>query len=84
MMAIDINSFLPLEEFKRRMDAYVKAFKTCQPLPGIDEVLLPGEIERRRDASAQRNGVELPHRVYEECCQIGITTGMPLEEKAAG
>ena len=43
-MAIDIEWFMPLDEF-RTMDDFTKMVKSRALRPGFEEILIPGEQE---------------------------------------
>ena len=60
-MAIRPDLFMPLEEFKARMDTMIERFKDSQPGEGVDEVLMPGEPEARREAERHADR-RAPHR----------------------
>ena len=46
--ALDVEAFLPREEFVGRMEAQIEQVKASERLAGVDEVLLPGERGHRR------------------------------------
>ena len=58
-IAIDPERFMPIDEFKRRVDLFVRRHKEAETAPGVDEVLLPGEREFRHEAEARAEGVPL-------------------------
>ena len=58
-IAIDPERFMPIDEFKRRVDFFVRRHKEAETAPGVDEVLLPGEREFRHEATARARGVPL-------------------------
>ncbi len=45
MMAIRVGGFAGIEPFKHRVDRLIRDCKSCAPMEGFREVLLPGEIE---------------------------------------
>ena len=49
MTFVDISRFIPLAEFQREMDEYIRRISEMRPLPGYDEALLPGAIESQRE-----------------------------------
>jgi LDH2 family malate/lactate/ureidoglycolate dehydrogenase len=59
MMAIDIARFLPLEEFRARMDALIAQIRSSPLAPGTDAIYLPGELEHRREVERRRDGVPI-------------------------
>jgi LDH2 family malate/lactate/ureidoglycolate dehydrogenase len=58
-LALRPDLFLPLPEFKARMDAMLERFKGAEPAEGVDEVLMPGEPEARQEARRRRTGIPL-------------------------
>ena len=58
-LAFDIDWFLPLSEFKTRIDALIEQVKSAELRPGFEEILVPGEIEFRREKQAQANGADI-------------------------
>jgi LDH2 family malate/lactate/ureidoglycolate dehydrogenase len=79
LAAISIESFLPLDLFRRRIGQYVGMLKACRPRAGIDEVLLPGEVERRRERAARRDGVALSAATWAGLLEIADARGVPLQ-----
>ena len=65
-LALDINWFMPLEDYKQRMGAFIDMIKASRLRPGFDEVLVPGELEARREARKRRDGVALDKHVYDD------------------
>ena len=79
LAALDVEAFLPLDAFRDRIAYYADAFKACRPQPGVDEVFLPGEIERRRERAGRLNGVCLPAETHSSLLQIADERGIPLD-----
>jgi LDH2 family malate/lactate/ureidoglycolate dehydrogenase len=48
LWALDVEAFLPREEFLRRMEAQIDQVKSGERLAGVDELFLPGERSHRR------------------------------------
>ena len=69
--AIDIEWFMPLGEFRRRMGELAAMVKSSKLRPGFTEVLLPGELEHRRETGKRRDGVPLAENVYAELVALG-------------
>lgn len=79
LIAIDIEGFLPLPEFRQRIANYVKVFKASAPRPGFKEVLLPGELERRRQRVSERHGIALEPHIYSSLIKIANDRDVPLD-----
>ncbi len=62
-MAIRPDLFLPMAEFKQRMDTMIDRLKDSHPAAGFDEVLMPGEPEARREEERMRTGIPLTPEV---------------------
>jgi L-2-hydroxycarboxylate dehydrogenase (NAD+) len=45
--AIRIDAFLPMSEFIRHMDEMIDGLKAAERQPGVEEILVPGELEAR-------------------------------------
>ncbi len=69
-IAIDIAWFMPVAEFKARMDAFIAEIKSSALRPGFDEILVPGEIDYRREQAYRRHGAKLDEQVYQRLRQL--------------
>ncbi|MEW6579156.1 MAG: Ldh family oxidoreductase [Chloroflexota bacterium] len=76
LIAIDIAWFMPIEEFKARMDDFVRMCKSAKLRPGFDEILVPGEIDYRREQEYRRDGARLDAAVFDELAQLAQTLGI--------
>ncbi|MDP6111711.1 MAG: Ldh family oxidoreductase [Planctomycetota bacterium] len=57
ILAIDIESFLPMDVFLREMDAYTESAHQCLPMAGQDRALLPGNMEHEYEQEWRRIGI---------------------------
>lgn len=57
LWALDVEAFLPRQEFLARMDAQIDQIKQGERLPGVDELLVPGERGQRRLLDLTARGV---------------------------
>lgn len=76
LIALDIAWFMPVEEFKARMDDFVRMCKSAKLRPGFDEILVPGEIDYRREQEYRRDGAKLDAVVFDELAQLAQTLGI--------
>jgi len=67
---INIEDFIPVDEFKDRIDALIRRIKTSRLRPGFKEILLPGEPELRTAAKRRKEGIYLPERTWKEMMEI--------------
>jgi len=57
MLAIKIENFIPLDEFKNKVKVLFKNIKNVPKAPGFTEILIPGEPERRTAAQRLKDGI---------------------------
>ncbi|NWF93829.1 MAG: Ldh family oxidoreductase [Syntrophaceae bacterium] len=58
-MAIDIERFMPLPQFRRLMESYVTSIKGTRKAKGVSRIYLPGEIEREKEKQSSAEGIEI-------------------------
>ena len=56
--ALRIDGFMPADEFKKGMDAMIKAHHELPKAPGVDRIYLSGEIEQEIEEQ-RRQGIPL-------------------------
>jgi LDH2 family malate/lactate/ureidoglycolate dehydrogenase len=56
---------VPLEAFKREVGALVERIKSVPPMPGVDEIRIPGERAFRSRERLLRDGIEIDRPVYD-------------------
>lgn len=59
MVAIDVSTMMDPDEFRTRVGEYVDRLKAVPTQDGVEEVLLPGELEARTRQENERDGVPL-------------------------
>jgi LDH2 family malate/lactate/ureidoglycolate dehydrogenase len=57
LWALDVEAFLPRQEFLARMDTQLDQIKHGERLPGVEELLIPGERGQRRYLDLTARGV---------------------------
>jgi LDH2 family malate/lactate/ureidoglycolate dehydrogenase len=62
-IAVNVSAMMPIDEFKRRVDALVQEIRQAPRAEGSDRVYLPGEIEWERRERALVEGIVLPEDV---------------------
>jgi LDH2 family malate/lactate/ureidoglycolate dehydrogenase len=58
-ITMDVNRFMAISQFSGLMDSYVGDIKKMKKAKGFDEILMPGEIELRKEQDSLKQGVEL-------------------------
>ena len=68
--AMRIDAFRPVDEFKSMMDKWIETFKNAKPAKGHDEVLIPGEPERRKEEKIRKYGIKVILPIAKEMKEI--------------
>jgi LDH2 family malate/lactate/ureidoglycolate dehydrogenase len=76
--AIDIAWFIPVAEFRDRMGRLTDDIRTSRLRPGFDAVLVPGELEHRRETEKRASGVPLDRAVYDDLRDLAGELGIPF------
>lgn len=75
-MAISIERFMPLEQFKARMGALIDVLKAGRVAEGFSEICLPGEIEYNTRQRHLKEGIPYPAPVIAEIEEIAASLGV--------
>jgi LDH2 family malate/lactate/ureidoglycolate dehydrogenase len=70
LAAIDVSSFMPVAEFRARVDELIQEIRRCRTAPGVERVYLPGEIEFECQEERSREGIPLSEALWEELCEM--------------
>lgn len=83
MIAIDIAWFMPVDEFKARIDDFIHMCKSAELRPGVDEILVPGEIDYRREIGYRQDGAKLDAVIFDELAELAQALGIefPFERE---
>lgn len=76
--AIKIDSFLPLDEFKNRLDTYVNHLKDCPKAEGAGEIYVPGERSYLTAIKRRKDGIPLHPSLAKNLVEVGEDTGIPF------
>ena len=60
IVAINVEAFLPLEEFRKQVDVLVRGLRASKRMPGVDRIRLPGEGSHKARIDNEKNGVPVP------------------------
>ena len=74
--AMRIDAFRPADDFKMHMDNWISRFKSAEPIPGKERVLIPGDPEREMEAERKLNGIPLNEKVVEDIQELSKKTGI--------
>jgi len=80
-IAIDVSRFIEPAAFKQRVDEMVAMLKATPRVPGVDDILLPGERAWRMHQAQLREGIAVPAAVAKDLAtlarRLGITSPFP-------
>ncbi len=68
--ALRIDGFQDASVFKSRMDVWLRAFRSAEPIDGVNAVLVPGDPERAFEADRILNGIALLPSVVNSLHQL--------------
>ena len=68
--AMRIDAFQPAEEFKAKMDEWIKTFRSAKPVKGQERVLIPGDPEREAEERNMRDGISLVPAIRQDLLEI--------------
>jgi LDH2 family malate/lactate/ureidoglycolate dehydrogenase len=75
-LGIDAARFLPLDEFRSRMDRLIRTVKSTPPASGYEEVLVANEPELRYEAVRRRDGIPLEAGTWKRLTDAAIRLGV--------
>ena len=82
LQLIDIEKFLPRADYDALMATYTEHLKSTQRMEGVDEILLPGEIEVRRRQQRQTDGVPIPDETWRQLSEVAERLNVDLSDLA--
>ena len=77
MLAMKPDLFVSKDEYLKRMDKLAERVHGCRRADGFDEILMPGERERRLEAQYRRNGVPYNAKELAELQAEAAQAGLP-------
>lgn len=76
---LDPERFMPVAEFKVRMDADIERIKNVRRKPGVDEIFYPGERGQRRMAELRARGsVPLGKQAWAAIESVSASSGVVM------
>jgi len=74
--AIRPDLFMALTDFQARMDTFYERIKALPRAAGVDEIMLPGEPEQRREDQRRRDGIPVTDNVIADLTAEGARLGV--------
>lgn len=75
---IDPSAFTPLAVFRKLVDETVSYMKSSRPAPGVEEVLVPGELEFRTMERRRETGIPVDPATLQSMREHGQRFGIEL------
>ena len=79
MYFVDLPQFIERDVFDNLMSKYVASIRSTKKAPGVEEILMPGEIELRREADRRANGVVVPDETWRQIQELAAKLGTSLD-----
>ena len=77
-LAIDVQRFMPMDEFVARMEWLHDTLKSSPPAAGFDEVLVAGEPEWRAEEIRRRDGIPIAIGIWNELSKLAASLNVAL------
>jgi LDH2 family malate/lactate/ureidoglycolate dehydrogenase len=75
-IAYHIDWFMERSQFYANLHDFIRMVKASRPRPGVKEILLPGELEWRRQQEKLRDGAPLDPEVYDDLRRLADEVGV--------
>ena len=80
-VVLDVSRFLPLDSFRAHVDQLIDDVHASARAPGVDRILVPGELEAERRAERLAHGIPLDAALVAELDEIAGSLDCPPLEK---
>jgi len=70
VLALEIEAFASVERFVSQIEQMAQALLDAPTAPGVDEVLLPGQLELRTREQRERDGIPIPAGTWDAIAQL--------------
>ena len=79
-VAINPAGFVPVNEFKERIESFIKHLKASDRMPDVEEVFVPGEIENRTREKRLKEGIPVDDVFWEALLKTAKDVGVDAEQ----
>ena len=84
ILLLDPARFGDKEMYKKSIDEYVDSIKSTARAPGVEEILIPGEIEARAMKERTEKGMHLDEIVADSLAEVAQKCGLLTENQDFG
>jgi LDH2 family malate/lactate/ureidoglycolate dehydrogenase len=78
--ALNIESFMDLDQFKSGIDRALREIKSSAKADGVERIYIPGEIEFETKAERSVKGIPIPAQVVADFRTLGRELGVPFPQ----
>lgn len=78
IVAIDVGAFTDLESYRSEVEGLAAWVTSARPLPGVDRVRAPGEIEEETRARRLREGIDVPDTTWAQVVEVAGELGVEV------
>jgi L-2-hydroxycarboxylate dehydrogenase (NAD+) len=82
-IALDVESFMGIEQFKERLDELVHMVKSAPKIDEEKDILLPGEIEWTRKLNQDKGSIKLTEQIVKVINDLSTEYGVEIPENQA-
>ena len=79
IFVIKIENFLTPDEFKTHVDGLIKYVKSSPKMPGVDEILFPGEIEAKERKKRLDEGIFIEDETWGQITKTAEELGVEID-----
>jgi LDH2 family malate/lactate/ureidoglycolate dehydrogenase len=76
-LVLGVEGFMPIEEFKIRMDEVIDQLHESSIAPGSHRIYVPGEIEYEKSLDRRSNGIPLEEAIAGDLTRLSDDLGTP-------
>ena len=76
ILVINIENFITTGEFKTHVDGLIEHVKSSPKMPGVDEILFPGEIEAKERKKRLETGIFIEDETWRQITKVAEELGV--------
>lgn len=77
-LALAVEGFMPIDEFKARLDEVIDQLHESALAPGNNRIFVPGEIEYEKSEARRQSGIPLERPILDQLNSLAATVEAPL------
>ena len=77
-MALDIEQFTDMESHCQEVEKLADWVKSARPLPGVERIYAPGEIEEENRKKHLSEGIDVAGPTWQQLVELGNELGVKM------